>query len=394
MVDVGIIGSGVIGLSIARELAGRGLTVRVVSRDRPHATTSWAASGIFPPAPEWPGAGPGDRLTAVSDRLHRQWHRDMLEETGIDNGLAVCGGLYLAVHEAGLKRLTDEAESWRSRGCRCDWLAADAVRRAEPSLSAAADSGLIRGAMLLPHETQIRPPRHLQALEASCRKRGVEIVSGTAIDSLDRDGDRLRSVRCGDAVHHAAAWVLAAGSWSNEFAEAFGPAVRPRPVRGQIALVQLPQSVLRHIINVGLEYLVPRPDGRVLIGSTLEDTGFAPGTTEPAIARMLRFAHRLVPELAAAQPETTWSGFRPGSPDGLPWIGRSLLLSNGFVATGHFRAGWHQSTGTAELIADLITTATPKLDPTPFAVGRLFTGSDVAAATMQRAAADMAAIQW
>ncbi len=394
MVDVGIIGSGVIGLSIARELAGRGLTVRVVSRDPPHATTSWAASGIFPPAPEWPEAGPGDRLTAVSDRLHREWHHDLREETGVDNGLAVCGGLYLAVHDAGLQRLTAEAESWRSRGCRCDWLAADAVQQAEPSLAAAADSGLIRGAMLLPDETQIRPPRHLKAVEASCRKRGVEFFVGRGIDSLDCDGDRLHSVRCGDAVHQAAMWVLATGSWSHAFAEVFGSAVQPRPVRGQIALVQLPRPALRHIINVGLEYLVPRPDGRVLIGSTLEDAGFEPGTTEPAIERMLRFAHRLVPDLAAAELETTWSGIRPGSPDGLPWIGRSPRLSNGFVATGHFRAGWHQSTGTAELIADLITGATPRLDPTPFAVGRPLTGSDVAAATMQRAADDMTAVQW
>jgi len=158
--------------------------------------------------------------------------------------------------------------------------------------------------------------------------------------------------------------------------------------------LKLPGQLLRQIINVGLEYLVPRPDGRVLVGSTLEDAGFAAGTTEPAIERMLRFARHLVPALSAAELETTWSGLRPGSPDGLPWIGRSPLVSNGFVATGHFRAGWHQSTGTAVLTADLITAATPLLDPVAFAITRPLVGDDFAAATMQRAENDMQTIRW
>ena len=394
MVDVGIIGSGVIGLSIARELAGRGLTVKVVSRDAPQATTSWAASGIFPPAPLWPEAGPTDRLTAVSDQLHRQWHRELLEETGIDNGLATSGGLYLAVNEPGRARLTAEADRWRSRGSRCEWLTTEAIGEQEPMLAAAAGSGLIHAAMLLPEETQIRPPRHLQALEASCREHGVEIVCGQAIDGFERDDDGIRAVCCGSHTHAAGTWVLAAGAWSHAFAEVFGPSVQPRPVRGQIALLRLPQPVLQHIINVGLEYLVPRPDGRVLVGSTLEDVGLTPGTTEAAIERMLQFARRLVPALGAAELETTWSGIRPGSADGLPWIGRSPRVGNGLVATGHFRAGWHQSTGTARLIADLITHATPLLDPAPYAVDRPVEGGDTVAATMLRASEDMAAIAW
>jgi glycine oxidase len=394
MVDVGIIGAGVIGLSIARELAGRGMTVRVIGREPPRGTTSWAASGIFPPAPDWPDADPGDRLTAASDRLHRQWHAELLEETGIDNGLAACGGLYLAVHQAGLERLTAEAAAWQARGTRCDWLTAEELRKQEPELATAAAGGLLLGSLLLPEETQIRPPRHLQALEASCRQRGVEILSGVAIDHIDRDDDRIRAVSAGRDTYTAGIWVLAAGAWSNRFAELFGPAIRPRPVRGQIALLKMPGQLLRQIINVGLEYLVPRPDGRVLVGSTLEDAGFAAGTTEPAIERMLRFARHLVPALSAAELETTWSGLRPGSPDGLPWIGRSPLASNGFVATGHFRAGWHQSTGTAVLTADLITGAAPLLDPAAFAITRPLVGDDFVAATMRRAENDMQTVHW
>lgn len=394
MVDVGIIGSGIIGLSIARELAGRGLSVRVLSRQPARATTSWAASGIFPPALDWPDATPGERLTALSTRLHWQWRNELLEETGIDNGLAACGGLYLAVHAAGRERLEQEADQWRARGCRVEWLSPEAVAGQEPELAAAAASGLIQAAMHLPEESQIRPPRHLQALEASCRLRGVEIVTDAELASVACDGERITAVESQTQAYTAGVWVLAGGAWSHTFADAFGPTVRPRPVRGQIVLLRTAQPVLSHVINVGLEYLVPRPDGRVLAGSTLEDAGYDFGTTPPAISRMLQFADRLVPALTTAEIETTWSGIRPGSPDGLPWIGRSPTAANGYVATGHFRAGWHQSTGTAQLLADLITGAEPPLDTAPFAVDRPISGNDSTLATMQRAADDMAAISW
>ncbi|MGA0039290.1 MAG: glycine oxidase ThiO [Pirellulales bacterium] len=399
MVDVGIIGSGIIGLSLARELASRGLSTRVLTREPASETTSWAASGIFPPAPDWPTAGPADRLTTLSDRLHWQWHEELLEETGIDNGLAACGGLYLAVDEAGAARLRTEADAWRSRGCDLAWLSNDDIRRAEPGLAPAATSGLFSGAYLLPAESQIRPPRHLKALLESCRQRGVEIVSDTSVTAIDCDQGRISIVHSLTGDHTAGMWVLAGGAWSAIFAEVFGRAVVPRPVRGQIALLRQSSPSLSRIVNVGLEYLVPRPDGRVLVGSTLEDAGFDLGTTEPAIQRMLQFARRLVPELTQADVEKTWSGMRPGSPDGLPWIGRSPNVSNGFVATGHFRAGWHQSPGTARLLADLMTGATPPIDPTPYAVDRGTTTSgtttsDSTLAMVQRAAADIASIQW
>lgn len=394
MVDVGIIGSGIIGLSLARELAGRGLSTLVLSREPARQTTSWAASGIFPPAPDWPAAGPGDRLTALSDRLHRQWHEELLEETGIDNGLAACGGLYLAVDEAGAVRLKTEADAWQSRGCDLAWLSADDIGRAEPGLASAATSGLFSGAYLLPAESQIRPPRHLQALLASCRHRGVEIVSDASVSAIDCEQGQISTVHSLSGDHAAGLWVLAGGAWSATFAEVFGRGVAPRPVRGQIALLRQASPSLSRIVNVGLEYLVPRPDGRVLVGSTLEDVGFAPGTTEPAIERMLQFARRLAPELTHADVEKTWSGMRPGSPDGLPWIGRSPNVSNGFVATGHFRAGWHQSPGTARLLADLMTGVRPPIDPTPYAVERGTTTPDSTLAMVQRAAADIASIQW
>jgi glycine oxidase len=128
--------------------------------------------------------------------------------------------------------------------------------------------------------------------------------------------------------------------------------------------------VLTRVVNVGLEYLVPRNDGRLLVGSTIEDAGFDKATTPQVIEQLIGFAHRLLGPLPEAVLEQSWAGLRPGSVDGCPFIGAAPACSNAFVAAGHFRAGLHQSTGTAVLLADLMTGRTPALDLTAFAPDR------------------------
>jgi len=150
-----------------------------------------------------------------------------------------------------------------------------------------------------------------------------------------------------------------------------GLQIQTRPIRGQILLLRLPQQILKRVINLGLEYLVPREDGRLLVGSTLEDAGFDTSTTPEAIQRLLVFAHSLLGDLPDAVQEQVWAGLRPGSVDGRPFIGKTPACTNGFVAAGHFRAGLHQSTGTAVLLADMITGCTPSVDPSAFDPARL-----------------------
>lgn len=365
MTDCVIIGGGVIGLSIARELAGRGTRVHVLSRALGRDTASWAAAGIFPPAPDHTAASPGDRLTAWSDALHRRWAKELCAETGIDNELRRCGGLHVAASDAGLDRLAAAAESWRRRGALCEWLTAEDIRAHERALTPGIDSGGIRAGYLLPDEMSLRPPRHLEALAASCRRRGVTITA-VEVRSLDvRDG-AIAGVVTDSGVVRGDAYCLAAGAWAGRIAAPVGLAVETRPIRGQIVLLRLPRQRLERVVNFGIDYLVPRPDGRLLVGSTIEDAGFAPTTTPEAVDRLLGVAHRLLGPLPDATVEQAWAGLRPGSVDGLPTLGPIPTLRNAFVATGHFRAGLHQSTGTAVLMADLITGAAPSIDPAPF----------------------------
>ena len=377
MTDCCIIGGGIIGLSIARELAGRGLSVRVLARDASRDTASWAAAGIFPPAPEYPAASANERLTAYSDRLHRSWAEDLRAETGIDNELGQCGGLHLAGTEQGTASLHEAAVAWRAKGTRCEQLTPLDVAAQEPALRAAVEQGRIMSGLLLPEEVRIRPPRHLEALHQSCRMRGVEITSSATVRAIDVADGRIEGIRIAGSEGGAATdtvradrYCLAAGAWSGHLAESLGLHIETRPIRGQIALLRLPEQVLTRVVNVGLEYLVPRSDGRLLVGSTIEDAGFEKITTPQTIQRLLEFAHSFLGSLPDATLEQSWAGLRPGSVDGLPFIGAAPACSNAFVAAGHFRAGLHQSTGTAVMLADLITGRTPALDPMPFAPGR------------------------
>jgi glycine oxidase len=374
MDDCCIIGGGVVGLSIARELAGRGLAVRVLAREEPRATASWAAAGIFPPAPERPDAPAGEALTAWSDRLHWQWAAELRAETGIDTGLARCGGLHVAAAGPALDAFESEAAGWLAIGARCERLDAAAVAACEPSLAGAVDRGAIAGGILLPDETQIRPPRHLEALARSCVSRGVAIVSGAVVREIRRREERVEGIIATiggrEESFRAGATVLAAGAWSEGLAAALGLRIATRPIRGQILLLRQPAPTLGRVVNRGLDYLVPRPDGRLLVGSTLEDVGFDAVTTPAAIDRLRDVARDLLGHAADVPVEASWAGLRPGSVDGLPTIGRVPGWADAFVAAGHFRAGWHQSPGTAVIVADLVMGRRPPLDPAAFAPDR------------------------
>ena len=369
MSDLLVIGGGVVGLSIAYEAAGRGRRVRVIDAGQPAREASWAGAGILPPAGEG-DLDPLEQLVALSNRCHAAWAEELRAETGIDNGYRHCGAIYLA-REARDTAQLDELAGWAaSRSIVAEPLPGSALSEAEPALR---PSGSVSAAYLLPEERQIRNPRHLKALLLGCAQRGVEITSGMAADDFEVRGGRIRAVRTIGGTIAVDQVCITTGSWTAAVARRLGVQLAIKPVRGQIALLALKQPLLSRIVNEGPRYLVPRCDGRLLVGSTEEDAGFDRTTTAGAIGELLRFAQSLVPDLASAQLERTWAGLRPATRDGLPYLGAVPEVDNAWVAAGHFRGGLQLSTGTAVVMNQLMADERPEVDLTAFRLDRTAT---------------------
>ncbi len=354
MDDCLILGGGVIGLSLAYELAGHGLKVHLIDRAAPGQEASWAGAGILPPG-NLPAARTADeRLAGLACELHPQWSARLREETGIDNGYRRCGGLYLATDSQSEQELRSQAEYWRALEVSVQELSHAEVAELEPALSHAGSASTIRSAIWLRGEAQLRNPRHLKALLAGCQRRGVRISAETAAEGFEIRGGRVHVVRTSSGALSADTVCVAGGAWSGGLLAQLGVPATLRPIRGQMVLLACPRPPLERIVNVGRRYLVPRDDGHVLVGSTEEDAGFQKHTTADGVAGLLRFALELAPTLAGAGVERTWAGLRPETPDGRPYIGRIPGLDNAFVATGHFRHGLLLSPATAVVLGELV----------------------------------------
>jgi len=360
----------VIGLSLAWELAGRGLSVRIVERGEVGREASWAGAGILPPGVERDDDPPYDRLFGLSRRLHATWAERLRQDTGIDNGYRPCGGIYLARDGRSARALHTDADCWRRRGVEAHELDAAALADIEPALQPLADSGQVQAAYLLPGEGQLRNPRHLKALTAACLGRGVRLDQHLAVDDVVRAGDRIECVRTSSGDLTAGSFAFCGGAWTAALLSRLGVHLALRPVRGQIVLLRGDRPPLDRVVNEGPRYLVPRPDGRVLIGSTEEEAGFDRRTTSAGIAGLLDFGLQLVPALRDLSIERTWAGLRPATADGLPYLGRIPGVENGYAAAGHFRAGLTLSPGTATVLAQLIAEGEAALDLAAFRLDR------------------------
>ncbi len=373
MSDCLIVGGGVIGLSLAYELAGHAWRVRVIDCGRPGREASWAGAGILPPASPF-ADDPLEQLTALSNEMHRQWSVELLASSGVDSGYRRSGALYVARNAIAAQQLDYFAGLAHARKIAAQRLTPSELDEIEPSLR---PSGTIEAAYLVPDECQIRNPRHLKALLIACAGRGVEITSGAAAEDFEIRGRRIRAVRTSLGSLSADQVCIATGSWSGALAKKLGVSPAIKPIRGQMLLLSLLRPTVNRIVNEGSRYLVPRADGRLLVGSTEEDVGFDRGTTAGAMAGLLQFALSLVPDLATAQVERTWAGLRPATEDGLPYLGPVPGLENGFIAAGHFRSGLQLSTGTALVMSQLIRGQRPEVDLTMFRVDRDGTPGDI-----------------
>jgi glycine oxidase len=390
-----VIGGGAIGLAIADELSRRGRAVGVLERDRlPRAATglsrsqpdkaastapvyrsasSWAASGILPPANFATATDPIDRLRGLSHRLFPQWARRIQEDSGIDCQLDACGGWYLADTVGEIGVMAGMVSYWRELEIECQEAPIDQLVRREPALRPWAERGGLAKAWWVPGEWQIRCPLYLDALAVSAHVNGARLVDCCGVRGIEeRDGGvSVTADKDGDKVEFRGQQVVVCGGVLTGLAD---PRLRLAeslvPVRGQILLLEATPGLFSSVINIGHRYLVPRKDGQVLVGSCEEEVGFQHGTTPVVLEDLRGFARELCPSLAKARELQAWSGLRPLTFDGFPMLGKLPDSDAVFVAAGHFRSGVHLSPGTAVCMAELMTGGRPPVDLDAFRVGK------------------------
>jgi glycine oxidase len=365
--DVLIIGGGVIGLTTAYYLAREGVSVSLVDKGDLGREASWAGAGILAGGHPKRAKSPMGRLRAHSIALFPELSAELRERTGIDNGYLRCGGLELRRSGDALERqrIDNLVREERGEGLHCEVLDAGQLHELEPALAQT-----LPGAIHFPEMAQVRNPRHVKALIAACGKLGVRLQPGCPVYALDREGERVMAVRTPEGMLRAERFLIAAGSWSDMLLQLVGWQADIRPVRGQIALLNVQPSLFQRVLLAGAQYLVPRPDGRVLVGSTEEEVGFDKRTTAQAIQDLLSLATSLVPGLTQAQVERCWAGLRPGSPDGRPFLGAVPGCTNLFVAAGHFRSGIQLSPGTGLVMKELLLGQQPTVPREPFRLDR------------------------
>lgn len=373
--DVLVLGAGVVGLSLAWELSKRGQNVIIVEagqigRGRGGAS-SWAGAGILPPAPTKNAIDPLDKLKALSHQVQADWARELVESTGIETGYRRCGGIYMALTQGELATLVAGEAWWDEHGIQHQRLSVDELVELEPALFHG-ERNDIKGGWLLPDECQIRNPHLLQALHAACVAAGVQVLEDCEVVNLERNPEgRVTAILTTDGERHWADQVcICSGAWSIELLKQFQTPNGLMPVRGQMLLYEFSDPPLSHVINEGNRYLVPRDSGQLLCGSIEEEVGFEVKTTGAALDEIRQWAESVLPMLQEKSVAKSWAGLRPGSYDGIPYLGSIPGYENLFVATGHFRSGIHLSCGTAICMADLITGQESRLDLTPFRVGR------------------------
>jgi glycine oxidase len=360
--DVIVVGGGAIGLTTAWELAQHGVSVRVIDRGRCGREASWAGAGMIIPGNLSRAATPESRLRGLSFAAWPDVSQRLAEQTGINNEFRSCGGLEVRF-EPDSNEINAEVRQWREEGVAVEPLNQRDLVLAESSISTRLACGYQLTTM-----SQVRNPRHLRALQLACEKLGVEFAEEEPVVGFHRSGSRTTSVQTEKTTYTADQICVCAGAWTRQLLEGTGFDFDVQPVRGQIVMLKSNPLPFRHIIQIGQRYIVPRSDGRALIGSTEERVGFEKRTTAAGIGGLLQFATSVIPDLADAAVERTWSGLRPGSPRGIPFLGKVAGHDNLFVAAGHFRCGLQNSPGTGKLIREAMLGQTTSLDLTDFAM--------------------------
>lgn len=366
MYDFAIIGAGINGLLLARELGSAGARVLLLERGKVGREASWAGGGIVSPLYPWRYSGAVTALANWAQAFYPQLARELEDETGIDVEYCPCGLLMLDAQDA------DEAFAWATSHQRSmEKLGSAEIMAREPVINPQFEN-----ALWMPDIANVRNPRLLQALQRSLDNTDqVEIRQDSEVLTFESDGRRIASLTVtglstsSPTQVRADQVVITAGAWSQQLLHELSPGLPVAPVKGQMLLYRFPQPPISSILLHEGRYLIPRKDGHVLVGSTLEHVGFDKKATDVARQSLSATATAILPSLANMNPVGHWAGLRPGSPQGVPLIGAIESADNLFISAGQYRNGLVLAPASSRLLADLILGREPILDPQPYKPG-------------------------
>ncbi len=346
--EVLIIGGGVIGLSIARELHKQGTKrITIVEKGVCGEESSWAAAGMLGPQAEADASGPFFDLTLAGRDLYPDFAAELEAETGIDIGLDRSGTLYLAFSDEDVRVLRKRYE-WQTRaGLAVELLTADDARRAEPFASPS-----VCEALFFPADWQVDNRKLLAALRRYAELNNIQIVENTTVERLIVQEGRVTGIDTGKGRIASGQTVLATGAWTSLIK--VGVADMPfkvEPVRGQIIAFHTAKQLFQHVVYTRRGYIVPRSDGRILAGSTTEFVAFEKASTETAQTELREIASEISPSIAGLTIADHWSGLRPFASDGFPVLGSIAGINGLTVATAHYRNGILLAPLTAKIVA-------------------------------------------
>lgn len=349
--EVLIIGGGVIGLSIARELNKNGVVrITVVDRRATGAEASWAAAGMLAPNIETDTSEDFHRFGTEALDMYPDFADELFAETGVDIELDRSGTLCLAFNESESTELAETFRRQKLRDVPVEYLSGDDVRRLEPLVSRSAHD-----ALLYPADWQVENRKLMSALRTFAERSGVRIVENLDVSELIVDGAKVLGVKTAVGEMRADITILATGAWTSliKIGDAFIPG-SVKPIRGQMISFESEARRISRVIYSPRGYVVPRADGRVLVGATVEDVGFDKSVTTEGIESLRMAGGEIIPRLGDLEITEQWAGLRPFAADGLPILGDIPGYRNGLIATAHYRNGILLAPKTAEIVTKKI----------------------------------------
>lgn len=360
--DFIVIGAGVIGLATAVQLLEAGATVTILERAEVGQESSWAGGGILSPLCPWDYPDEVTRLTDYSAAMFPAWVDELYTFTGIDAEYVVSGMLVLPPYNA------DAAQKWCiSHGVDINQeIPIDSLQFSAQIDHLSFEAGR---PLFLPHIAQVRNPRLLSALRSRIKQLGGRIVERCEVEEIVVSNQQIHRLITSCGKFYADYFIVTAGAWSRQVLGKHALALDIKPMQGQMLLYQFQTPLLKSILLQEDLYLIPRRDGHLLVGSTLEDVGFNKHATLAARKHLSERAQRLLPQLKGMPLINHWAGLRPASPHNIPTIGRHPLLNNLFINSGHFRYGVTMAPGSANILLNEIAGKPQPFDTSPYRRG-------------------------